>query len=251
MASITHLTHAPITEAIIDFKVKPVKEFPSDILSTLEQEIGNIYPYHERRNLFESEIKLAPRHRRVSQSTHEKGLYGYFFKSEDTRNIAQFRVDGFTFNRLKPYTSWNKIFNEAKGLWSVYVNMISPELVTRIAVRYINHLSLPQTPVDNNLSQYLTTPLQIPGDLPKTISNFLVRMTLVDESKNIKANITQALDSNIDSLQIPIIFDIDVYKAGNFEPESLEIWQVFKDLREMKNRIFFNFITEDTVELFK
>jgi uncharacterized protein (TIGR04255 family) len=249
MANITHLTQAPITEAIIDFRIEPAKEFPLDKLSDLIEKISDTYPQHERRNLFESKFEIVPSQRQVSQSTQEKGLHGFFFRSEDGQNLAQFRVNGFTFNRLKPYTSWDTIFKEAQRLWNLYVDIMYPEFVTRIAVRYINHLKLP-LPI-KELSQYLTATPQIPEDLPKNISSFLIRMTLVEEQTSIKANVTQALESSVDSKHVPLIFDIDVYKRGSFEPADPEIWRILQDLRKMKNRIFFSYITEDTVELFK
>jgi uncharacterized protein (TIGR04255 family) len=167
MAKITQLTNAPITEAIIDFRIEPEKEFPLDKLSELKNKIGGIYPKHEPRNLIESRFEIEPSQRQISQSTKEKGLYGFFFKSEDEKTITQFRVNGFTFNRLKPYTSWDMIFSEAKRLWNFYVDIICPELVTRIAVRYINHMNLPLTAPVEGFSRYLTAPPPVPGDLPK------------------------------------------------------------------------------------
>ncbi len=67
------------------------------------------------------------------------------YVSEDEVKLVQFRLDGFTFNRSKPYTSWEQVFPEAFGLWKEYVSLAAPEFVNRIAVRYINRLDLPST----------------------------------------------------------------------------------------------------------
>jgi uncharacterized protein (TIGR04255 family) len=76
-------------------------------------------------------------------------------------------------------------------------------------------------------------------------------MTISEDNKGIKANITQVLESSVDSKHFPFILDIDVYKRVSFEPSSQEMWPIFQDLREMKNQIFFSHITEETVELYK
>jgi len=78
----------------------------------------------------------------IRQST-EHDLRGYMFRSEDEFNVVQFRVDGFTFNRLKPYTSWKSVWPQALELWRKYQNMALPVAITRMALRYINHIELP------------------------------------------------------------------------------------------------------------
>jgi uncharacterized protein (TIGR04255 family) len=71
------------------------------------------------------------------------GFQGYFWKTSDEKTIVQFRVDGFTFNRLRPYTSWTELFPQALDLWHLYSRVSRPEVITRLAVRYINRIPLP------------------------------------------------------------------------------------------------------------
>lgn len=85
--------------------------------------------------------------------TRDLGLHGYFFRSDDGKNIAQFRIDGFTFNRLKPYTSLDDILPLAMEMWRVYCDTAQPEVVTRLALRYINYIPLP--PSLRNFNEYL------------------------------------------------------------------------------------------------
>ncbi len=47
-------------------------------------------------------------------------VYQGFSKTPDRLNVAQFRRDGFTFNRLRPYTKWEEIRPEALRLWQLY-----------------------------------------------------------------------------------------------------------------------------------
>ena len=75
----------------------------------------------------------------------------------------QFRINGFTFNRLKPYTSWGDILPQVKDLWSLYIDIASPESITRIAVRYINNIEIPK-PDNIVFSDYLKVPPKIPDN---------------------------------------------------------------------------------------
>ncbi len=177
-------------------------------------------------------------------ATHARdlGLRGFLFKSADGLNIAQFRVDGFTFNRLKPYTSWEEVFPEAIRLWRSYAATVSPEYVSRLALRYINRLNIP-VPVED-FSLYLTSPPGIPPDLPQEISSFLTRVVLHESVLGLAANITQALEQGLDPSSVTVILDIDAYKVGEFDPHGAEISEVLAALRVFKNRIFFGSLTD-------
>lgn len=175
------------------------------------------------------------------------GLLGYFFRSEDKLDVAQFRKDGFTYNRLKPYTSWDEIFSKAKQLWEIYLEALSPQVVTRVAVRYINNMRF-QLPVQN-IEEHFNIALSIPKGVPQVFSNYLNKTVVFDDQKNIEAAITFVMEPSKDKTHGIVILDIDVYKNGRFPPHDLEqLWDIFNDLHDMKNHIFFGYITEETTK---
>ena len=239
MARIRHLTRAPITEALIDFRVSAPKEFDATKFLALKKQLGDRYPNVQERRGAEAAIEFGPG--KFSTHTEDLGLHGYFFKSADGLNIAQFRVDGFTFNRLKPYTSWEQIFPEALSLWKLYTERVSPECVSRLALRYINHLNI-RLPIED-FSQYLTSPPVVPPELPQEISSFLTRVVLHEPELSLAANVTQALEKGLDPNSVAVILDIDANKVGEFDPHGEEISQVLEALHVFKNRIFFSRLT--------
>jgi uncharacterized protein (TIGR04255 family) len=248
MARQRHLNNAPIFEAIIDFRVKLVPDFDVTVFKQLKETLRLDYPKDPEESR-EFITALQFRNKELQQILEDKGLRGYFFKSGDDKNVAQFRRDGFTFSRLRPYTEWETVRAEAKRLWEMYSAKASPEPVTRIAVRYINQLSIP-LPI-HDFADYLTAPPAIPKTLPlQDMSQFMTRVVVCDAATDIQANIIQALQKGAKSDEVTIILDIDVYSqpVGGFE-ES-EIWPTFDKLRELKNRIFFDSITEETARLF-
>ncbi len=251
MAKPRHLKNAPIVEAIIDLRVKLPSTFDITRFSSLRERLRDDYPKMEQTQQIQFEFQV--RGKQFQQTLKDKGLEGYFFKSDDSKNVAQFKRDGFTFSRLQPYTEWDTVLAEAKRLWKSYVTKASPELVTRIAVRYINRMNIP-LPVDD-FAEYLTAPPTVPNTLPQAVSLFMTRVTICDEERGIFANITQALQKGAKPDFITIILDIDVYKpqdksmTGGFEESK--IWPTFEQLRELKNRIFFDSITEKTARLFE
>ena len=249
MAQITHLSKAPITEALIDIRVNPVVEFPEEKFSYLKEILSTDYPEIEIRHMMQSEFQIFHSPSKVLTNSENLGVHGYFFKSKDKQNIAQFRKDGFTLNRLRPYSSWAVISDEAKNLWKIYSDVLSPDYVTRIAVRYINQMKL-KLPVQS-IEDFFMIKSIIPEGLPNQFSSFLHKVVLFDEETNIEANVIMNLEHIDNSTDSAVIFDIDVYKKVEFSPDAAEIWQIFEELRNMKNRIFFGYITEKTVKGFK
>jgi uncharacterized protein (TIGR04255 family) len=247
MARRRHLKNAPIVEAIVDFRVKLPAEFKVKSFASIKEQLGDSYPQMEGRR--EIETGITVKGKRVEHIVEEKGLQGYLFKSPDGKNVAQFRNDGFTFSRLKPYTEWQDVLAEARKLWKLYKNRASPVLVTRIAVRYINQLDIP-LPIED-LAKYLHAPPTIPQSFPQELSRFLTRVTVRDPKFDIMAHVIQALERGSKRGSVTIILDIDVFKQKESGFGEREMWQTFKQLRHLKNRIFFGSITEKTARLFE
>lgn len=249
MPKVRHLKNAPITEAVIDFRVKLPEDFNISEFSKAKKELGGQYkePEEIRSRILSIELKEGS----IAQAIKDLGNIGFRICSTDGKNIALFKQDGFTFSRLEPYTSWDEVSAEAFRLWNIYVKISSPESITRVAVRYINRIEIPSKDVD--LTEYLVAPPTLPSGVPMTISSFIASFVVEDTSSGILANIIQAKDDKgVTNTHIPIILDIDVYKLQNFDLDQLmEIQETFGELREVKNRIFFESITEKTVRMFE
>jgi uncharacterized protein (TIGR04255 family) len=158
-------------------------------------------------------------------------------------------VDGFTFNRLKPYTSWEHILPEALRLWEVYVGLANPQGITRLALRYINHLNLPRPGVE--LDDYIVTAPRVPPSVPQLLSSFITRLVLEHPKGRMKANVTEALEVGVETAAHSLLFDIDVFRIDQLEINSAAIAGALGGLREYKNDIFFGSLTEQFVEVFE
>jgi uncharacterized protein (TIGR04255 family) len=243
-----HLRNAPITEAIIDFRVKARAGFQAGEFANLKARLYERFPnVNEHRGLqATSEMSHGQGQPPVVK---DLGLQGYFFKTSDEKTVAQFRTDGYTLNRLHPYTSWEELFPQAMELWRLYAGISKPEVITRLAVRYINRIELPPGPV--TLESYLRAAPVIPQELPQSIGSFLTRVTIHDREKDIDAHVAQALEASAPGRQSAIILDIDAYKQREFDVDEPAIEQTFGQLRAFKNLIFFNSVTDDALRRFE
>jgi len=249
MAEVRHLNNAPITEAIIDFRVKLPSEFKVEAFLELKKTIGDRFPKVEERKLFSSQLRIK-KGKPQPPSAEYHGVQGYFFRPEDDKKVVQFRIDGFTFSRLKPYTYWEEMLEEARELWGMYCEIAQPEAVTRLATRYINHINIP-LPIDD-LSDYFTASPKIPDNAQGVISGFLSKVVVYDQELDVATNIVQALEkSTKPDKYITVVLDIDSFKTGDFNVSNGEIWETFANLHNIKNQMFFSSITDETARLFE
>lgn len=248
MARIRHLTKAPITEALIDVRVVLPGDFRADALQHAARTLAARYPITEERQASETMLQVTVG-ALASASTRHLGLHGVILKSEDGRNIVQFRVDGFTFNRLKPYTSWESILPEALELWQVYKDFVHPTSIPRIAVRYINHI--PLGPEATDLDAYVVTGPRFPEGVAQDYSAFASRVVLEDTEQHVSAIVAQALEIGVQSNVTTLLLDIDSFMLGDLPGEAGTLETLFARLRDYKNRIFFGSLHDDFVSTFE
>jgi len=242
----TRFPKAPIKEAVLDLRVELPPTVSLDQLSTFQERIRERYPQKRERKHWEA--TLGFNEGGLQAPVSKGGVDGFLFSSADGLNIVQARLDGFTFNRLHPYDRWDTFRDEAMRLWEHYVQIATPTAVKRLALRYINRLELP-LPFKDFKEFILTTP-EIAPALPQGLKTFFMRLEIPHDSYQAVAIITETMES-VSNAVLPLIFDIDVIRETTGSPSNSEIWQAFEQLRDFKNEIFFNSITEKAKELFR
>lgn len=240
------LRNAPIREAIIDLRVRENRTLDmhqlDGIRSRLEPDYLKKGPIVELR----TDITVSDEGRGVSETKARE--LGIRLHSRDERYVAQFSREGFTFSRLAPYETWERLVEEAQRLWVIYLELTRPEGISRVATRFINDLQLPMQPGEQ-FEEYLATPPQVPAALPQHVMQFLQRIVIHDMNTGLRAIVTQLLQGAWND-RIPVILDIDVFCLREFEPSNGDAWSCLGKMREFKNRVFFESLTEKAVGLY-
>ena len=238
------LGKAPIVEAIVDLRVQARTDLQADEFAGLQDILGDRFPNVEKRIGGNVTIVFGPSGPKMPL-VEELGLQGYLFRSDDAKLIAQFRVDGFTLNRLRPYTSWKELLPVAMELWEQYCAVAKPRSVTRLALRYINRIQLPADLTW--FGEYLRAPPVVPRELPQNIGAFFSRVTIHDPTKGVSAHILQTLEANPEEPGPTLLLDIDTFHDDSLEPGDSAIASLLGELHDFKNLIFFEYLTENTL----
>ena len=170
------------------------------------------------------------------------------FRSSDRLNVVQFRVDGFTYNRLRPYTSWDELQPEVLRLWGLFQQAARPETCSRITARYINRIDVPWA---GELSDILTAPPTLPEGLPDVLTGFITRVIIHDPALDLFASVMQASQVQMDPQSAAVILDIEAYRQSDAGALGDQVEPTLANLHDMKNRIFFGSLTEDQIKRYE
>jgi uncharacterized protein (TIGR04255 family) len=166
-------------------------------------------------------------------------------RSADEKWVVQFTADGMSVSRLEPYTGWTELKAKAKELWDIYRGAVVDCVPTRLACRYINKIPLPE---GEQLEETYRTHFVLSKNLPQSFITSLLRVALHFKEEDAVAIITQSIDPSQDPNHAVCIFDIDAFDANSTGFDHEQMWDRLEALREIKNRAFFESLTEKAVE---
>lgn len=241
MARQRHLSKAPIREAVLDIRVPLQESLPPDTLRTALDAAGGFGDIQELKQ-GSLTIQLSPEG--VPQSPVAGSVVGVRGVTDDGLWIVQYRQDGMTLSRLAPYSDWPEMSRKARPLAEGFLRVAGPSHVERLALRYINHFHLP----DRDPSDYFVALPSFPDSLPLLAESFLSRVTARHRDHGLSAHVTHARLDDLAPDGAGFILDIDAFVATRIPPDVDQFWETFDRLKTLKNKIFFELITERTAE---
>jgi len=226
-----HYNNAPIVEAVLEATFARTNPVEIDTLAGVVQD--NIrFPKRLELMTASGKMTVGPA---VSASATTQRI-GYQFFSLDNKFVVHCRTDGLAVSRLAPYLTWEEVFDEFLTHWSRYLEVIKPDILVQLAVRYINRFDVPGERVE--LKDYFRTYPEVSEDIPYDIAGFLNQLQIPMPDINGYALVTQARVPPSRDNVISILLDIAVSKQVNAMACEFDIAEALSVLRLKKNTIF-------------
>ncbi len=249
-ASTPVLARPPIIEAVLDLDCDlPLTWNIATVEAASRETYRDRYPRFRTQLLqgFQIEQQAGAEPRLSTQ----RGIQALQFLTEDERQLVQVRAQGFSFNRLAPYTSLDEYLPEIERIWQLYVELASPVHVRSTQLRYINRILLPLETDRVELNDYIKIGPRLPDEEKLILGSFLNQYVAVevDTGNQVTMIMTnQAQEQNF----LPIILDIAASRAEVTEPENWDhMLSQIQSLRGLKNRVFQDTLTERCLDLFR
>ena len=239
--------NAPIQEALFDIQIDSLGRSGLSHLTSLHEKVKREFPKVKKKIGFRGQFSIEA----DSVISHEGSAQptGVIFLSEDERRQVQLRLDGFTFNILKPYNSWDEHFDKALELWDLYCKAVQPNNIIRIATRFVNKIEVPiVVGKELKFDEYFTIIPTIPNGLPDVFLNYFMQLHF-SVDVNTVIILTQTTEPFADGHQ-PFILDIDTIQKVDSKIDRGNLKSRFEALREHKNNFFEKAITDKTRQLF-
>jgi uncharacterized protein (TIGR04255 family) len=235
---------APITEAVIDFRVARQNAMSVDGLVPLTTRLAGDYPVIEQRRnataMVDTWSQVPPR--------LDVAPVGFTARSADGLWIYNAQPDGVSISRLAPYTRWSDLRERAKFVWDAYISLNAPLAISRLGLRFINKIVFSERRVE--LVDQFYTRVEIAQDMPGTMSHFFFQTQIVQSDINCVAVINSTAEHRNPAANVSIILDIDLFTVSNEGIHFDNAWDKLEVMRRRKNVIFEACITEKTRGLF-
>lgn len=244
------LKDAPIVEAVLDIDC----DMPPNLnLATLRDSAREVFKrdYPKLRVQFLEEHRIERKAAEPPVFQSHRAIQALQFLQEDEKQLVQVRTQGFSFNRLAPYTNLDNYLPEIQRTWELTVELAAPVQVRAVRLRYINRILIPNSGRGVKLQDYFKVSPRLPEEDKLVLMGFLHQHAAIEPATGHHANLIFTSQPATDD-KLPVILDIAVTANGNGAIENWEqIVARVRSLRGLKNRIFKNTLTEQCLNLFQ
>lgn len=236
------LSRAPIAEAVIDFRVFSQHPWNPDKLKNSIKEIFPKAKKIEATNEFIYKVSLSgepPKEERI-------GCVGYKILCENERHIVQFNQKGFVLSWVKDYKDWPSFVDQVEIYWKMYCDLLFPDEVKRIGVRFINKMVIKNEPP--SLKEYYIYPPSEKQIDDWDLTNFLHKESFVVPQTQYKVTLIKTISRDPKGLNKAVIFDSDVYVVQSISCAWGSLSEHLCNIRDIKNKAFFGNIVKTKIE---
>jgi len=244
------LRNAPIVEAVLDIDCDtPPDAELADLEGPAYERFGDRYPQARKR--VSHEVTLQGKGEALSGLSTHHALQALQFLTDDEKQLVQVRAQGFSFNRLAPYSSLDDYLPEIERTWRLYGDVAAPVTTRAVRLRYINRIALPMEGGKVELDAFLEIGPRSADEETLSLTGFLIQQNAVEKESHHQVSLTLRSQSPEDET-LPVILDIAVSYPLEVAPNDWDaIYETVQSLRRLKNRVFRNTLTERCMQLFQ
>jgi uncharacterized protein (TIGR04255 family) len=235
--------NAPIQEAIFNIEIK---ELPLTELSRLKGvQFGDNYTEQKSIQIFQKQFYIGEAAHTQNDTSWTNGFQVW---ENDKKQLYTCRVDGFSYNKLRPYENGAKAIKATLQGWKVFKEGIPEAEIQRISVRNINVIEIPKEKyrIESYFKFYPTLPKEHKN---KTTEGFAARVALDFPEEKATCIIALAPVRKLSS-KSEVLLDIEAFQSVP-DDKKVDIKKQLEHLNFIKDEMFFSIVTEKCKELFR
>jgi uncharacterized protein (TIGR04255 family) len=233
---------APITEAVLELRFTHPQ--PKDVAEKAAASLEKSYFYNELEQSlsFSLEANVA----KVETKWEGKKL-----SSLDRADVVIFRTSAFVCSRLAPYMGWEEFLPQARRAWEIWRKHAGSVEIARIGLRYVNRIDIPLKEGQSiDVENYLCVLPKSPDSFKLPMINYLVQIVRPLETDGCNVLLTSATIPSPLVNTLSLALDLDVFRETDIPRREDELWALINRMRDHKNFVFENSITDLARKLF-
>ena len=236
-----HYTRPPISEAVIDIHTEFQQPPSMDQLQAVAGKFADSFPLKQLVNTLAFSLSVGPGQPDAKGETSSSSV-GLRLSSSQNDRVLQLLRHGIAYSHLPPYSEWDTFLSGMQAVWPEFVKECGVTVATRMAVRYINRLSVPQ---GSRVEDYLELGVRIPEKVSQHVIGYFAQIVLPlpELGPLYRAVVNTGVEPGAPEGPAVLLLDIDVFYEGRHDVQDPAIWHIMQALREKKNAIFEGSIT--------
>ena len=254
MREFPKLKNPPIVEAIVDWNgFVPEGWSLENSKEQITSSLGDTFPHYQAKNVVEANLKVSQNSEFRMDNSNPPSLFSHQYWNGMRNRLVQYRKNGFSFNMLPPYTSFEDEIPLMRQEWERYQSLVMGFQLQEIRLRFINRIVVQIEGESLDWNTYF----RIGKDSEEITRGFKNVMKShqtfwMEELKKQSFGQMIYLEAVQPKLEARIVLDIEMIQsylnASDSNWERVE--SILNELRVLKNQVFFEALEEECLKLF-
>lgn len=248
-----HYKNPPVEEAICEFRFKPREDWDLTIPGKLQMELGDSYSGKPREQKT-AQVGLDFQGEGRPNLRYDEGIARFQLVTKNGKRMVGIGPGTLNVHMLRPYQTssdhesggWNEFKVRISEALDAYWNILKPEGVLWVSLRYINKIIISQTGI--RIEDYLrNVSFEVP-ELPENYSSYMSRIEYF-YSDRVRLILSQGTISG-SSESAGLLLDLDVIRESREPIQREAAIGKMDDLHVRVSEAFEAVITDKAREIF-
>ena len=177
-------------------------------------------------------------------ATSDAKLIHYSYSSEDNKKRLTFSDSNITYIDESEYEGWTKFTDSVINILSKIDSILEHRTIKRTSIRFLNQFNFDQ--FDDPTEYFKMVISSTEESLPYPLAKYAFKTTF--KVSDVSHAVVNHFLDRVDDRYIYIL-DLDILNSRSYEYDSSIVRELLEQLREIKNTIFFDNVTDKLIEL--
>lgn len=171
-------------------------------------------------------------------------INSYIYSTPDQKKKLIIDHESISFTDESPYQGWDAFKAEVEICLHLLYNQLKDALVNRTSIRFVNKFSFDAF---SNPLEYFSKTISSESDIIYPLVKYAFKLQVQVQNTDIAAIVNHALEPNATN-NFDYFLDIDVLDYRQIKFDLSMVNGQMEEIREVKNKIFFDTIKQKTID---